>query len=61
MLLAGFFVQPFISGVTEVLQNLCLITWFDSIPFHGLGMKARRARPSSFLFLETEKKHKELT
>ncbi len=48
-------IQPSVSGVTEMFQDLGLVLRLDSIPFHRVGMRARGAGLSTFLILETKK------
>jgi hypothetical protein len=54
VLLERFAIQPSISGVTEMLQDLCLVIQLDSIPFHRMGTRAQGARLSATLILEIE-------
>ena len=54
LLLEGSTIQPFVSSVTEMLQDLCLVIQLDSIPFHRMGTRAQGARLSATLILEIE-------
>ena len=54
VLFESFTIEPSISRVTEMLEDFCLIIWFDRVPLHVVRVRAQRARPSAFLVLKAK-------